>query len=150
MKKLLTLAAAGLLACLLLTGCTSVTGISLPATLEAEKGQPVELTPTYTYKTKMPATKDKTEATEKLGLTFTSSGPAVAVAEDGSLTAAEARTATVTASSADGKLTASCTVTVIVPVESVEAPPSWPWRCTAPRARPLGPRCCLPTPATRR
>ncbi len=122
MKKLLTLAAAGLLACLLLTGCTSVTGISLPATLEAEKGQPVELTPTYTYKNENASDQDKTEATEKLGLTFASSGPAVAVGADGSLTAAEGGTATVTASSADGKLSASCTVTVIVPVEKVEAP----------------------------
>lgn len=122
MKKLLTLAVASLLACLLLTGCTGVTGISLPATLEVEKGQPIELAVTYTYKNENASDEDKAEATKKLGLTFTSSDPAVEVGADGSLTAAEGGTATVTAASADGKLTASCTVTVIVPVASVEAP----------------------------
>ena len=122
MKKLLALAVASLLTCLLLTGCTSVTGISLPATLEVEQGQPVELAAEYTYQNENASAEDKAAAAEKLGLTFTSSDPAVAVGADGSLTAAEGGTATVTASSADGKLTASCTVTVTVPVTGVEAP----------------------------
>ena len=123
MKKLLVLAVASLLTCLLLTGCTSVTGISLPATLEVEQGQPVELAVTYTYKSENASAEDKAAAVEKLGLAWASSGPAVAVGADGSMTAAEGGTATVTASSADGQLTASCTVTVTVPVTGVEAPP---------------------------
>lgn len=122
MKKLFTLAAAGLLACLLLTGCTSVTGISLPATLEVERGQPVELAAEYTYQNENASAEDKAAAAEKLGLAWASSGPAVAVGADGNMTAAEGGAATVTASSADGKLTASCTVTVTVPVTGVEAP----------------------------
>lgn len=116
MKVCGKLAALGLTAALLLTGCgTSITGVTLTLPDTMERGATALATPEYAYSGATPETAKVEELAGKLGLTWTSSDPSVvAVGEDGTLSAVNAGTAEVALSSGDGKISASGTITVVV------------------------------------
>lgn len=120
MKKKLFLFFPALCLCLLLAGCTKVTGIGLPASLELEKGETAQLELEYTYDNAEASDEEKTDAANKAEITYTVEGDAVTVDETGLVTAAQGGEATVTAALKGGS-TASCIVTVTVPTERVEA-----------------------------
>ena len=121
MKKKLFLFFPALCLCLLLAGCTKVTGIGLPASLELEKGETAQLELEYTYDNAEASDEEKTDAANKAEITYTVEGDAVTVDETGLVTAAQGGEATVTAALKGGS-TASCIVTVTVPTERVEVP----------------------------
>lgn len=121
MKKKLFLLFPALCLCLLLAGCTKVTGISLPAGMELEKGDTAQLELEYTYDNAEASDEEKADAAGKAEITYTVEGGAVTVDETGLVTAVEGGEATVTAT-LKGGITASCVVTVKVPTERVEAP----------------------------
>ncbi|EFB74571.1 SCP-like protein [Subdoligranulum variabile DSM 15176] len=120
-KKLtvLTLAAA-----LLLTGCgTSITGVSLSLPDTMERGTTAAATTEYAYSGATPEQAAAEKLADKLGLSWTSSDPSVvAVSADGTLSAVNAGTAEVALSSADGKLSASGTITVVVSPTALTMP----------------------------
>ena len=121
MKKKLFLFFPALCLCLLLAGCTKVTGIGLPASLELEKGETAQLELEYTYDNAEASDEEKTDAANKAEISYTVEGDAVTVDETGLVTAAQGGEATVTAALKGGS-TASCIVTVTVPTERVEVP----------------------------
>ncbi len=89
MKRILIVSAA-MAAVMLLTGCsTTVSGIDVPETMTVEVGQPVDLAVNYTYKNENASDEEKAAAQSEAGVTLTSDSPAVTVAEDGTLTAAQ-------------------------------------------------------------
>ena len=74
--------------CLLLAGCTKVTGIGLPASLELEKGETAQLELEYTYDNAEASDEEKTDAANNLAeITYTVEGDAVTVDETGLVTA---------------------------------------------------------------
>ena len=119
MKRILIVSAA-MAAVMLLTGCsTTVSGIDVPETMTVEVGQPVDLAVNYTYKNENASDEEKAAAQSEAGVTLTSDSPAVTVAEDGTLTAAQGGEAIITVTSADGTLSDTCQVTVTVPLTGI-------------------------------
>ena len=82
-------------------GTIAVEGVSLPATAAAYVGRTVKLTPTFT-----PA-----NATNK-NVTWTSSAPAVATVDAGTVSGLTEGSTIITVTTEDGGFTATCTVTV--------------------------------------
>ena len=66
----------------------------------------------YTYKNENASDEKKAAAQSEAGVKLTSDSPAVTVAEDGTLTAAQGGEAIITVTSADGTLSDTCKVTV--------------------------------------
>lgn len=119
MKRILIVSAA-MAAVMLLTGCsTTVSGIDVPEAMTVEVGQPVDLAVNYTYKNENASDEEKAAAQSEAGVKLTSDSPAVTVAEDGTLTAAQGGEAIITVTSADGTLSDTCKVTVIVPLTGI-------------------------------
>ncbi len=119
MKRILIVSAA-MAAVMMLTGCsTTVTGIDVPESMTVEVGQPVDLAVNYTYKNENASDEKKAAAQSEAGVKLTSDSPAVTVAEDGTLTAAQGGEAIITVTSADGTLSDICKVTVIVPLTGI-------------------------------
>lgn len=110
------LTALSLTAALLLTGCgTSITGITLGVPQTMERGSTGVATPEYVYSGATPEQARAEELADKLGLTWSSSDPAVVMVDaDGNLAAVGTGTAEVALSSEDGKLSASGVVKVVV------------------------------------
>ena len=119
MKRILIVSAA-MAAVMMLTGCsTTVTGIDVPESMTVEVGQPVDLAVNYTYKNENASDEKKAAAQSEAGVKLTSDSPAVTVAEDGTLTAAQGGEAIITVTSADGTLSDTCKVTVTVPLTGI-------------------------------
>ena len=119
MKRIL-IASAAMVAVMMLTGCsTTVTGIDVPESMTVEVGQPVDLAVNYTYKNENASDEKKAAAQSEAGVKLTSDSPAVTVAEDGTLTAAQGGEAIITVTSADGTLSDTCKVTVTVPLTGI-------------------------------
>ncbi|MEE0707316.1 MAG: Ig-like domain-containing protein [Gemmiger sp.] len=116
MKLHAKLTALSLTAALLLTGCgTSITGITLGVPQTMERGSTGVATPEYVYSGATPEQAKTDELVDKLGLTWSSSDPAVVMVDaDGNLAAVGTGTAEVALSSEDGKLSASGVVKVVV------------------------------------
>ncbi len=115
--------ALGLCLMFCLTACgVQITGIALPESLELEAGTSETLAVEYTAGED--AAEDAVaEAAEKLALVWTSSDETVATVDaEGAVTAVAPGEAEITVASEDGKLTASCRVTVGVSVTGVDAP----------------------------
>ena len=118
--KRIVLVSAALTAALVLTGCsTTVTTITVPENLESTVGQTIDLGVEYTYKNEKASDKEKADAQAKAGVQISSDSPAVTVGEDGTLTAAQGGEATITVTNADGSLSDTCKVTVIVPLTGI-------------------------------
>ena len=100
----------------------NITSVGLPSAATMNKGDTLQLE--ISYGTVNEAAADAlAEAAGKLELTWTSSDEAVAtVDETGLVTAVSAGTAQIQVSAADGDLSSSCTVTVVVPAEGIAAP----------------------------
>lgn len=91
-----------------------VTGVTLDKEeAELKVGESLALT----------ATLEPSDANTGTGISWSSSDPAVATVEDGAVTAVAGGTATITVTTEDG-ITASCDVTVIVPVTGVTVAPA--------------------------
>ena len=108
---------------LCLTACgVQITGITLPESVELEVGVSEALT--VEYAAGEDAAEDAVaEAAEKLALVWMSSDETVATVDtEGAVTAVAPGEAEITAASEDGKLTASCRVTVGVSVTGIAAP----------------------------
>lgn len=119
MKRILFVSAA-MAAVMMLTGCsTTITGIDVPESMTVEVGQPVDLAVNYTYKNENASDEKKAAAQSEAGVKLTSDSPAVTVAEDGTLTAAQGGEAIITVTSADGTLSDTCKVTVTVPLTGI-------------------------------
>ena len=106
-----------------LTACgVQITSITLPESVELEVGASETLT--VEYAAGEDAAEDAVaEAASKLALVWTSSDEAVATVDaEGSVTAVAPGEVEITAASEDGKLTASCRVTVGVSVTGIAAP----------------------------
>lgn len=116
MKLHAKLTALSLTAALLLTGCgTSITGITLGVPQTMERGSTGVATPEYVYSGATPEQARAEELADKLGLTWSSSDPAVVMVDaDGNLAAVGTGTAEVALSSEDGKLSASGVIKVVV------------------------------------
>lgn len=116
MKLHAKLTALSLTAALLLTGCgTSITGITLGVPQTMERGSTGAATPEYVYSGATPEQAKIDELVDKLGLTWSSSDPAVVMVDvDGNLAAVGTGTAEVALSSEDGKLSASGVIKVVV------------------------------------
>ncbi|WP_302200905.1 Ig-like domain-containing protein [uncultured Gemmiger sp.] len=116
MKLHAKLTAMSLTAALLLTGCgTSITGITLGVPQTMERGSTGVATPEYVYSGATPEQARAEELADKLGLTWSSSDPAVVMVDaDGNLAAVGTGTAEVALSSEDGKLSASGVIKVVV------------------------------------
>ena len=110
------------LACLLSACGVQITAASLPENLELEKGSEKALT--VEYQTEKETTEEALQkAAAKLTLLWTSSDEAVATVDDtGNVTAVAPGEAQITAATEDGKLSATCPVTVGVGVTEVTAP----------------------------
>ena len=108
---------------LCLTACgVQITGISLPESLELEAGASETLAVEYTTEKAVDEAK-LDEAAGKLTLVWTSSDEAVATVDaEGVVTAVAEGETDITAATEDGKLSASCHVTVGVGVTGVDAP----------------------------
>lgn len=123
MKKIISsLIAFAAIVCLLTACGVQITGISLPESVELEVGASETLT--VEYAAGEDAAEDAVaEAASKLALVWTSSDEAVATVDaEGSVTAVAPGEVEITAASEDGKLTASCRVTVGVSVTGIAAP----------------------------
>ena len=119
MKRILIISAV-MAAVMMLTGCsTTVTGIDVPESMTVEVGQAVDLAVNYTYKNENASDEKKAAAQSEAGVKLTSDSPAVTVAEDGTLTAAQGGEAIITVTSADGTLSDTCKVTVTVPLTGI-------------------------------
>lgn len=110
------LTALSLAAALLLTGCgTTITGVTLGLPGQMERGATGMATPEYAYDGATPEAAKAEELADKLGLQYSSSDPSVVMVDaDGNLAALAAGTAEVALTSADGKISASGTITVVV------------------------------------
>ena len=123
MKKIISsLIAFAAIVCLLTACGVQITGISLPESVELEVGASETLT--VEYAAGEDAAEDAVaEAAEKLALVWRSSDETVATVDaEGAVTAVAPGEAEITAASEDGKLTASCRVTVGVSVTGIAAP----------------------------
>lgn len=116
MRLYAKLTALSLAAALLLTGCgTTITGVTLGLPDQMERGATGMATPEYAYSGATPEAAKAEELADKLGLQYTSSDPSVVMVDaDGNLAALAAGTAEVALTSADGKISASGTITVVV------------------------------------
>lgn len=115
--------ALGLCLMFCLTACgVQITGITLPESVELEVGASEALA--VEYAAGEDAAEDAVaEAAEKLALVWMSSDETVATVDaEGAVTAVAPGEAEITAASEDGKLTASCRVTVGVSVTGIAAP----------------------------
>lgn len=109
--------AAALTAC----GGVSIEKIGLPEKMDMVAGETVKLD--VTFEAGEAKEEDILKSAEGLKLTWVSSDETVAtVDEDGTVTAVAAGETDISVSSEDGKLSASCTITVAPAVEGVEAP----------------------------
>lgn len=116
MRLYAKLTALSLAAALLLTGCgTTITGVTLGLPDQMERGATGMATPEYAYDGATPEAAKAEELADKLGLQYSSSDPSVVMVDaDGNLAALAAGTAEVALTSADGKISASGTITVVV------------------------------------
>ena len=110
-----------------LTACgTSITGVSMnntPDTLES--GKTVHISAEYAYTGSTPETSKAEELIDALGLTYTSSNPdIISVDENGNMKALAPGRADITITSADGKISAEKSVTVIVSASGIKMPDS--------------------------
>lgn len=117
MRSLFQKLAAVLLCCTLavsLAGCGArVTGVALNLPDSVEKGTTLTAAPEYSFDGTAPEGDALTKAVQSLGMSYTSSDPAVLlVDENGNIAAVGTGTAEITLSSKDGKITASQTVEV--------------------------------------
>ena len=108
-----------------LAGCgVTITSVTLPQTVTLEKGETLQLEVNCGTENEADA-EAIAQAAERLEWTWTSSDEAVVtVDESGLLTALDAGEADVTVSKADGGLSGSCHVTVVVTATGVTAPAS--------------------------
>lgn len=127
MRKINRIVAIGLAAAMAmsLSACgTSITGMSMnnmPDTME--KDQTLHISAEYAYTGSTPETEKAEKLIGELGLTYTSSNPdIISVDENGNLTAVAPGRADITVMSADGKITAEKTMTVIVTPAGIDMP----------------------------
>mgnify|MGYP000675881114 FL=1 len=127
MRKINRIVAIGLAAAIAmsLNACgTSITGMSMnnmPDTME--KDQTLHISTEYAYTGSTPETEKAEKLINELGLTYTSSNPdIISVDENGNLTAVAPGHADITVMSADGKITAEKTMTVIVTPTGIDMP----------------------------
>lgn len=125
MKKLIAVAlAAAVAVSLVACGRVQIDSISLPESQLLNKGDTIQLMPEYGSEKTEDAEK-VAQAAEKLTLEWSSSDESVAsVDATGLVTAVAAGEADITAKIADTEISATCTVTVEVPVDGVTAPES--------------------------
>ena len=123
MKKLLALLVTAVLAVSLVAcGRVKIDGMTLPESQILNKGDSIQLTPTFASE------KEKNEdkiakAAEKLTLEWTSSNEEIAtVDETGMVTAVSAGEADITAKIHDTEITAVCAITVEIKADGVNAP----------------------------
>lgn len=123
MKKLLALlVTAALAVSLVACGSVKIDGMTLPESQILNKGDSIQLTPTFASE------KEKNEdkiakAAEKLTLEWTSSNEEIAtVDETGMVTAVGAGEADITAKIHDTEITAVCAITVEIKADGVNAP----------------------------
>lgn len=118
------LAALGLAAALLLTGCgPAITGVTLSLPETMERGSTGAATPEYAYSGATPEQAKIDELVDKLGLSYSSSDPAVVMVDaDGNLAAMSAGTAEIALTSEDGEITASGTIRVVVSPTGLTVP----------------------------
>lgn len=123
MKKLLALLVTAVLAVSLVAcGSVKIDGMTLPESQILNKGDSIQLTPTFASE------KEKSEdkiakAAEKLTLEWTSSNEEIAtVDETGMVTAVSAGEADITAKIHDTEITAVCAITVEIKADGVNAP----------------------------
>lgn len=125
MKKLIAVAlAAAVAVSLVACGRVQIDSISLPESQLLNKGDTIQLMPEYGSEKTEDAEK-VAQAAEKLTLEWSSSDESVATVDaTGLVTAVAAGEADITAKIADTEISATCTVTVEVPVDGVTAPES--------------------------
>ena len=113
---------AGCLALGLVACGADITSVSLPESVQLEKGKSTQLT--VTFGAEDGATEEAiAKAAEKLTLVWSSSDETVAtVDESGNVTAVGAGTAEITVASEEGDVSGTCAVKVVVPAEGVTAP----------------------------
>lgn len=118
------IAALGLAAAVLLTGCgATVNGLTLPASLEIAAGESQTMELGYVFSSQELDDAAQQKAIEAADITWTVSGDVVSIGADGTLEAKESGKATVTAKTKDGK-EASCEVTVLPLIEEISLPES--------------------------
>lgn len=100
----------------------NITSVGLPESATIQKGDTLQMN--VNYGTENQAEADAiAKAAEKLELVWKSSNEKVAtVDENGLVTAVGSGSANITVSVADGNLSSSCTITVVVPAEGVVVP----------------------------
>lgn len=125
MKKLIAVAlAAAVAVSMVACGRVQIDSISLPESQLLNKGDTIQLMPEFGSE-KTQDTEKIAAASEKLTLEWSSSDENVATVDaTGLVTAAAAGEADITAKIADTEISATCTVTVEVPVDGVTAPES--------------------------
>ena len=125
MKKLIAVALAAAVAVRLVAcGKVSIDTVGLPESQLLNKGDTIQLMPEYGSEKTEDAEK-VAQAAEKLTLEWSSSDESVATVDaTGLVTAVAAGEADITAKIADTEISATCTVTVEVPVDGVTAPES--------------------------
>ena len=125
MKKLIAVAlAAAVAVSLVACGRVQIDSISLPESQLLNKGDTIQLMPEFGSE-KTQDTEKIAAASEKLTLEWSSSDEnAATVDATGLVTAVAAGEADITAKIADTEISATCTVTVEVPVDGVTAPES--------------------------
>ena len=102
-------------------GMTAICVVSVIISVSSLSVNPSSLTLKPGEKQTLSVTFAPSDATER-EITWSSSDPSVATVEDGVVTAIKSGTTTITASSSNGK-TASCSVSVVVPVTGVKVSP---------------------------
>lgn len=125
MKKLIAVAlAAAVAVSLVACGKVSINTVGLPESQVLNKGDTIQLMPEFGAEKTEDAEKIA-KASEKLTLEWSSSDENVATVDaTGLVTAVAAGEADITAKIADTEISATCTVTVEVPVDGVTAPES--------------------------
>ena len=112
----LTVLAAALALTMCLTGCgVKVTGVTLDLPDTLERGESMTAAPEYTFDGASPESAELEKKIGALGMAYSSSDPdVVSVDENGNITALGIGTAEVSLRSADGKISASRAVEVVV------------------------------------
>lgn len=121
-NKLAALLMAVAMAVSLVACGVNITSVGLPESATIQKGDTLQMN--VNYGTENQAEADAiAKAAEKLELVWESSNEKVAtVDENGLVTAVGSGSADITVSVADGNLSSSCTITVVVPAEGVVVP----------------------------
>ena len=121
-SKLAALLMAVAMAVSLVACGVNITSVGLPESATIQKGDTLQMN--VNYGTENQAEADAiAKAAEKLELVWKSSNEKVAtVDENGLVTAVGSGSADITVSVADGNLSSSCTITVVVPAEGVVVP----------------------------